>query len=55
MSFNESHYKMDEDGFKSQSEAERAVENGHLRVLSNGNLYDSQTGQEYWPGGTKKD
>lgn len=54
MSYNEDHYKMDEKGFKTQSEAERAEQNGHLKRLSNGNLYDSQTGKEYWPDGTER-
>lgn len=47
-------YKTDEDGFYTRDEAERAVENGDLQRLSNGNLYDRDNGQEYWPDGTKK-
>ena len=54
MGYNADHYKMDEDGYVSQAEAERAEANGHLERLSNGNLYDRQTGEEFWADGTKK-
>ena len=54
-SFNDGKYLKDEDGdYRSQSEAERAYENGHLEKLSNGNYYDRQTGEEYWSDGTKR-
>ena len=54
MGYNADHYKMDEDGYASQAEAERAKAYGHLERLSNGNLYDRQTGEEFWPDGTKR-
>lgn len=54
MGYNADHYKVDEDGYATQEEAERAYNNGHLEKLSNGNLYDRQTGEEFWPDGTRK-
>ncbi len=29
-------------------------DNKHLQRLSNGNFYDKQTGEEFWPDGTKR-
>ena len=55
MSYNDNHYRKEEDGdYYSQAEAEKACENGHLEKLSNGSFYDRETGEEYWPDGTKK-
>lgn len=55
MSYNDNHYRKEEDGdYYSQAEAEKAYENGHLEKLSNGSFYDRETGEEYWPDGTKK-
>lgn len=55
MSYNEDHYRMDNNGFYNKAEAERAVQNGHLERLSNDSLYDRQTGKEYWSDGTEKE
>lgn len=55
MSWNDNHYYKEENGdFRSQAEAEKAADNGDLRRLSNGCYYDTETGEEYWPDGTKK-
>lgn len=55
MPYNDDHYKKEPDGdYQSQKEIERAYGNKHLEKLSNGCYYDPQTGEEYWPDGTKK-
>ena len=55
MSYNDDHYRKEQGGdYDSQSEAERACNNGDLVRLSNGCYWDKQTGEEYWPDGTKK-
>ena len=55
MSYNDDRYRKDRGGdYYSQSEAERAYENGDLERFSNGSYYDRQTGEEYWFDGTKK-
>ncbi len=55
MSYNDDHYKKQQGGdYDSQSEAERAYENGHLEKLSNGGYWDKETGEEYWSDGTKR-
>lgn len=54
MPYNEDHYKMNDDGYETQDEVERAHDNGHLEKLSNGNYYDRQTGEEFWPDGTRR-
>ena len=54
-SYNDGIYNKEEDGdFATQAEIERAYENGDLEQLSNGNFYDKQTGEEYYPDGTKR-
>lgn len=54
MPWNQDHYRMDDEGFASQAEMDRAVNNGDLEELSNGSYWDRQTGDEYWSDGTKK-
>lgn len=54
MPYNNDHYKMDENGYSSKDEAERAVENGHLDKCSDGSYYDRETGESFWSDGTKK-
>lgn len=48
MGYNDDHYKKDKYGNFSGDEAQRALENGHLKEVDNGRtLYDNQTGEEY--------
>lgn len=55
MPYNDDHYIKEKGGdYKNQEEIERAYANKHLEKLSNGSYYDKQTGEEYWPDGTKK-
>ena len=53
MSYNSEHYRMNANGFESQEELERALDNGDLEEIDNG-YWDRQTGEEYWPDGEKK-
>lgn len=50
------HYDLDDEGnFENESEFERALKNGDLTSCNFGRYYyDRETGQEYWPDGTKK-
>lgn len=53
MSYNSDHYRMNDKGFESQAEIEKAAANGHVEKTSNGYV-DMQTGDEYWLDGEKK-
>lgn len=53
--WDEDGHKKDDDGnFWTKEEAEKAVDDGDLVRLSNGCLWNKQTGEEFWPDGTKK-
>ncbi|MBR2704397.1 MAG: hypothetical protein IKE91_02910 [Clostridia bacterium] len=54
MSWNEDHYQFDDDGNFEPGEIDSAIENGDVTTLSNGCLWDRETGAEYWPDGQKK-
>ena len=54
MGWIEDHYLVDEDGFESQEEYDKAVESGDIKTLFNGCGWDSETGDEYWPDGSRK-
>lgn len=55
MSWNTDHYHFDDDGnFYDQDEYDNAVESGDISLLFNGCGWDRETGDEFWPDGTKK-
>lgn len=49
------HYNLDDDGnFEDQDEFDRAFNNGDIKTGDGTNRYDPDTGQDYWPDGTKR-
>ena len=54
MPFNNDRYRMNDDGYETEAEANRAADNGHLERLPNGNFWDRETGDEFWSDGKKK-